>query len=403
MDTDNIDKTYRIFISSTQCLMAHYREVIIRAILEKGHLPIAQEYAFKDGSYVAPKEKIIEKLSRADAVILAISPFQGSLVNEQCDECILNNCSHKKANSRCVISYTQFEYYLANQLGIDVWVLLYNGETEKQFISVKNACKKYCYELNSQGISERNCIQKCKRSVSRKNNGMAFFEWVEELKSGSIIAQFNDIKKLESTAKSIINSIENRLSNNESKGLISIPDLGENAPLIYKNQSVACKNLAEEIEHYSAIRYLAIRASSVVDKESSDGYGFLLNNKSLEITLCISSPNNNKLIEDRAIANGQKTEEYRSTISFFAKKIEQETQDWQNFHLFYHSAYLPFRLIFFDKPIDDSVPQNLLFISFLSNQNARESPVYRYVNTTEMYEAFNKYYEDVINHAEKRI
>ena len=71
------EPVYRIFISSTQCLMVHYRQIAVSAILNAtpSQLPIMQEYDFTEGAFCYPVDIIVSKMQKADAVILLVGLF----------------------------------------------------------------------------------------------------------------------------------------------------------------------------------------------------------------------------------------------------------------------------------------------------------------------------------------
>ena len=121
------DTAPKIFLSSTSRDLPKERKTAIDAI-QKNYFCINMEHW--GGSPYPPKDKIIEKLKQASAVVLILGFKYGSLMNDE------------------EISYTEFEFNYAKKLGIDIYAFIKedkNREEESDEIKehMKNKFKKF--------------------------------------------------------------------------------------------------------------------------------------------------------------------------------------------------------------------------------------------------------------------
>lgn len=196
---------YRIFVSSTQCLMVHYRQVAISAILNAtpSQFPVSQEYDFTDGNFITPVDIVNRKIEDADAVILIIGLYYGSLVNQNCANCILQNeCKYMATSSKCKISYTHYEYLLALHFNKKIYVRIHVGISndhvdDEIFIECRKKCNEECNRLQKIGLKSTNCMNNCRNNILITKNPTIFYEWVKELR-GSLVSEFSSYETLRS-------------------------------------------------------------------------------------------------------------------------------------------------------------------------------------------------------------
>ena len=101
----------RIFLSSTSRDLHKERKTAIDAI-QKNYFCINMEHW--GGSPYPPKDKIIEKLKQASAVVLILGFKYGSLMNDE------------------EISYTEFEFKYAKEHGIDIYAFIKEDENREE-------------------------------------------------------------------------------------------------------------------------------------------------------------------------------------------------------------------------------------------------------------------------------
>lgn len=227
---EKMSQVYRIFVSSTQCLMVHYRQIAISAILNAtpSQLPISQEYDFTDGNFIMPVDIVNKKIKDADAVILIIGLYYGSLVNQSCANCILKNeCKYVSPSSKCKISYTHYEYLLALHYNKKVYVRIHVGISDDHvddeiFIDCRKKCSEECERLQKIGLKSTKCTDICRNKILMTKNPTLFYEWVEELK-GPLVSEFSSYETLRSEVTKCVELIIADLSKN-SCGLI--PQVG---------------------------------------------------------------------------------------------------------------------------------------------------------------------------------
>jgi hypothetical protein len=223
---EKIGPVYRIFVSSTQCLMVHYRQIAISAILNAtpSQFPISQEYDFTDGNFIMPVDIVNKKIKDADAVILIIGLYYGSLVNQNCANCILQNeCKYMSVSSKCKISYTHYEYLLALHYNKKVYVRIHVGISDdhvddEMFIDCRKKCNEECNRLQKIGLKSTNCMDNCRSKILITKNPTIFYEWVKELK-GPLVSEFSSYETLRSEVTKCVELIIADLSKN-SCGLI---------------------------------------------------------------------------------------------------------------------------------------------------------------------------------------
>lgn len=99
-----MDKKYQVFISSTYTDLIIERQEVVEAVLNAGHIPAGMEL-FKAGP--TQEEIIREWIEESDIYVLILGPRYGSLNEEG-------------------ISYTQWEYNLAKELGKPMFSIVLN-------------------------------------------------------------------------------------------------------------------------------------------------------------------------------------------------------------------------------------------------------------------------------------
>ena len=214
---------YKIFLSSTQCMMLHYRQTAIAAILNAtpSQLPITQEYDFMADNQTAPVDLVEKKIKEADAVILLVGMYYGSMIKgKKCAGCSLkDSCSYRNrddADAECNISYTHFEYLLAKQSNKPIHVLIHAGIDEKNaqcddelFPECRKKCKEACDIFNSYGIHNRSC-DNCKGKVREPSSSSNFYRWVKEIRNNDV-GEFKDCVTLKNQVSSRVQKIVREL------------------------------------------------------------------------------------------------------------------------------------------------------------------------------------------------
>lgn len=207
-------QTYRIFISSAQCLMVQYRQIAISTVLNATptQLPIYQECNFTDDNFIMPVDILNKKIRDADAVILIIGLYYGSLVNQNCANCVLQNkCKYMSPFSKCRISFTHYEYLLALYYNKKVYVSVHKGISDdhvddEMFIECRKKCNEECIRLQNVGLKSTNCMDTCKDKILTIKNPTIFYEWVKEVK-GLLVSEFSDYATLKSAVSKCVELI----------------------------------------------------------------------------------------------------------------------------------------------------------------------------------------------------
>ena len=226
--TDNTSKqeenssastVYRIFISLPQCLMSHYRQVAISAILKSKHLPMYLDYKFTNGEFDIPVKDINKSIDNADAVIVIAGLYYGSFVKQTCSVCLLKDggCKYKNDNNKCKISHAHYAQLLASYKNKTTYLIehkgiAFNGVDSKTFNKCRTDCHNVCEILKSHGLFDWNCLNSCKSQVKsqiiKKKSLPQFFEWVE----GDIHKSFNDATSLRKAVEDGVKYITEDLS-----------------------------------------------------------------------------------------------------------------------------------------------------------------------------------------------
>lgn len=111
-----MEKKYQVFVSSTYKDLIEERQKVVEAILNAGHIPAGMEL-FKAG----PKQEIIirEWIEASDIYVLILGPRYGSM------------------NEQESISYTQWEYNLAKELGKPMFSLVLTDDYIQKMVDDK--------------------------------------------------------------------------------------------------------------------------------------------------------------------------------------------------------------------------------------------------------------------------
>ena len=117
--SENLDKMFRIFVSSVGSMMTEERNTLVERIWLSGHHPIAME-GFSGNHEQKSIDVIIQNLDKADIVIFVLGFTYGSIIGDalKCKDCqVKQECPAKKRLKSCEISYTHFEYLYAQKTG----------------------------------------------------------------------------------------------------------------------------------------------------------------------------------------------------------------------------------------------------------------------------------------------
>lgn len=410
-------KRYKIFVSSTKCLLMKERRIVIDAILNAGHFPIAQEFDFQDENGVLTIEKCKQKLNESDAVILLINNWYGSIIGSsaQCNSCVVKNiCSYSNKDNSCAISYTHFEYLLATQQKKKVYILKKEGlEDDDIFISSRAACMEECKHRG------RACPEGCKQKVNIRRVPEHFYDWIKTLNPGWM-AEFSTIETLAGAVGTFVSRIANELESNDELGLVSLKEMNpyfrdaEKYGQIVKNgffdffssQDKAIVDAANTdfSTDYSGpiVRVLCFRGNSFVNGADSLWEPFIFSdvNKGKNLEFVLADLDNEDILKRRfsAFPRYETFEVFKNKYCHKIKEIEDillSPDDSYNCDLYIHNeSLLPFRLLFIG---------NYLYLSFfLNNIPATKSPVYKLKRGSSFYTAFEEYYERVKSHSRKR-
>lgn len=101
-----MEKKYQVFISSTYTDLINERQTVVESILNAGHIPAGMEL-FKAGP--TQEETIEEWIKESDIYVLILGARYGTMKNEE-------------------ISYTQWEYNLAKELGKPMFSIVLSDE-----------------------------------------------------------------------------------------------------------------------------------------------------------------------------------------------------------------------------------------------------------------------------------
>lgn len=421
------DKVIRIFISSTQCLLIEDRQAIINTVLQHGAFPIAQEYDFQDSNAIMPLNKCEEKVENADAIILVINTWYGSIIQEdgkkkKCTNCKIKNICPYSSGEECRISYTHYEYLYANYIGkgTRIYVMKREGVDSKQiddqtFVNERTRCQSECKRL------QKACTSYCRQSIV--NIPTTFYDFIRTL-SQHMISIYGDEKTLIQETARIIDLIKKECNREDSTaGLYPYSEykkvllLSEKYQIIkqsvveevFPNQAAAledAKILDENNELYikdsnddrPLIRVLCFRGNSFVNGAYAQWEEFILSPKTrnAKIEYLLADLDNEEVLRRRFSAFERFDNDYehfKRTYQYKMSEIEKrllDPSDAYDCRLFLHKeSNLPFRMLFIG---------DLLYLSFFfNNMPATTSPVYKTRKGTSLYTICEEYFNRIKN------
>lgn len=421
-----VDKIIRIFISSTQCMLIEDRQTIINTVLQHGAFPIAQEYNFQASNAIMPVSKCEEKVDMADAIILVINTWYGSIVQEngarkKCVGCKVKDICPYSLGTECQISYTHYEYLYANYIGKgnDIYVLEREGVNftrinDQTFVDERNRCQKECARL-------RKACSNCQQSLV--DIPMSFYNWVRNI-SAHMRSTYRDEKTLIEETARITDLIKKECSREDSDaGLYpyieyikalslsnKYEDIRKNViEEIFPNQAAAiedAKKLDERGELYikdsnddrPLIRVLCFRGNSFVNGAYAQWEEIILSPKTRgeKIEYLLADLDNEEVLKRRFSAFERFDNDYEHfKRAYLYKMSEIEKQllnpnDAFDCRLFLHKeSNLPFRMLFVG---------DLLYLSFFfNNTQATASPVYKTRKGSSLYVICEEYFNRIKN------
>lgn len=412
-------KQYRIFLSSTKCLLVKERKTIIDAILNFGHIPIAQEFDFQDSNGVPTLDKCIEKVISADAIILLLNSWYGSIINPsatKCDTCKIRSiCPYVNSDNECKISYTHYEYLLAKLYNKKIYVLKKEGiDEDDNFTSSRRECELTCRE------NGRTCAETCKSNRRLRDIPENFFKWVKELRGG-MVSEFSDTSTLISEVAKFMERISSDLESNDKAGVISCSEI---QPIVDKSnmydrvlKMAVCdvfENQARAIEDAEktdftikndedvAVRVLCFRGNSFVNGADADWEPLIFSeiNKGKKLEFVLADLENEDLLRRRH-SSFPRYESFETFKEKYTKKMQNieeillSPDDKYTCELYLHNdANLLFRMIF--------VGEYLYLSFFLDKIPAKSSPVYKLKSNSALYNACKEYYERIKSQSIKR-
>ncbi|MDE7406413.1 MAG: DUF4062 domain-containing protein [Clostridiales bacterium] len=429
-----IDKVVRIFISSTQCLLIEDRQTIINTVLQHGAFPIAQEYDFQASNAVMPISKCEEKVEMADAIILVINAWYGSIVQEngarkKCAGCkIKNSCpyapsvdSEDNLDGECQISYTHYEYLYANYMGKgdNIYVLMRDGiigankkVDNKMFVNELTRCQKECKRLKKKCS---NCQQDLADIPS------PFYHWIETI-TAHMRSTYSDEKSLITEIAKFTELIKKECEREDSVlGLSSYADYVKALSVVKKyefikenviedvflNQDAAiddARKLDERGQLYEKdinddrplIRVLCFRGNSFVNGAYAQWEEFILSpkTKGAKIEYLLADLDNEDVLQRRFTAFSRFNDDYEHFKKNYLHKMAEierlllDPNDAFDCRLFLHrESNLPFRMLFIG---------NILYLSFfLNNTPASASPVYKVKKGASLYTICEEYFNRI--------
>ncbi|MDE6284451.1 MAG: DUF4062 domain-containing protein [Bacilli bacterium] len=434
-----IDKVVRIFISSTQCLLIEDRQTIINTVLQHGAFPIAQEYDFQASNAVMPISKCEEKVEMADAIILVINAWYGSIVQEngerkKCAGCkIKDSCPYApsidgkdNSNGECQISYTHYEYLYANYIGKgeNIYVLMRDGiigsnnkVDNKMFVNELTRCQKECKRLKKKCSS-------CQQDLA--DIPSSFYNWIETI-TAHMRSTYIDEKTLITEIGRFTDLIKRDLGDsNQKEGLYPYSEflkINTLANLYELLREKAIENLfnwqfraIEDAEisrgkgtlylkdagdDRPLIRVLCFRGNSFVNGSDAlwEKYIFSRETKHSTIEFLLADLDNEEILKRRwqSFPRYDTYDSFRKSYKGAMTKI-QELLSLQNkefdCQLYLHNeSNLPFRMLFIG---------NSLYLSFfLNNTPAADSPVYKTTKGSSLYMICEEYYNRVKEQSKK--
>lgn len=425
-----IKKVFRVFVSSTQCMLIHERSLIIDSILNSGHIPIAQEFDFQDANDTRTLQKCIDKVTNADAIILVLSSWYGSIIDSdviRCDNCQVNGvCPKYNEDKReCKISYTHFEYLLGSLLNKNIYVLKKDGlDQDDTFLACRSDCKLECSKLG------KRCVENCSNNIRIRKNPEVFFEWTNSLCGGMVSTFTDDSTLIRETSKflDLISNNKELLSDQSSAGMVPFESVISDLQRInrlkqiednviesfFPNQEIAISEATElqekgdlygdtlEITDEPIIRILCFRGNSFLNGADTQWEPLIFSAETAKHRIeCVLADLNDEAILQRrfhAFKGRYKTfEKFKSAYTKKMGEIEKRllnTDDDYLCSLFLHKdAELPFRMLF--------IGDHLYLSFFLNGIKASDSPVYKINKSSCFYTACNEYYERIKNNSEE--
>ena len=161
---------------------------------------------------------------------------------------------------------------------------------------------------------------------------------------------------------------------------------GNNFPnlKVWRTQSEARDSMQLDYKETKSVKILAIRGNSLADQKGD--LNFLFSRPDVNIMLGLSDGENERLLRRRSVVNSSDITYYKKELDIAKYKIVKNYLNKNKLTFFSHNIDLCFRLIIFD---------NALYVSFFGVTPAKKSEVYRYNSNTQMFEAFNHYFESV--------
>lgn len=157
----------------------------------------------------------------------------------------------------------------------------------------------------------------------------------------------------------------------------------------YKNQKEALCSIKTDVEHSNHIRVLSLRGLSFLN---SDGDFNFIWNDGKEIEMILSNIRN-EAIKKRVKLH--KNTDYWEEMRYVHNALKNKKKNYQDLSYYIHSVDLAFRIILLD---------TCVYVSYINDDlEVPKSQIYKFDSTTEIYQAFNKYYKSVRAYSSKKI
>lgn len=413
---------YRIYLTSSQCFTAIYKQIVVHQLLQATPplFPIID--SFGGDALNLSTVDLQQKIKSADAMIAIVSPYYGKEIRQVCDACPVNSiCKDKAAN--CSLSYLHYQLLLAKIYNLRVYIIAhhtFNDTTQaiSTFADNQRECQQECKNLYALQITNRNCSNDCSANIENvltkaKQTG-DLFELIRE--QHYPISYFSDISSLKAAISNVMSVIEGNLKDTSS-GIISYESiinhlqkaqLYEEVSLkgisnIFNNQDEALKRietLYQENKLYGdnkQVRVLCFRGLSFITDHEWSKFIFSKYTKKasqIEIEFLLADLDNKDVILRRWEAFSKDEEDYESfrkkysTAMKRVKEILLNDEDEYECKLYIHNvAELPFRMVFLGE---------YLYLSFFLNAvKATDSPVYEVRQGSALYSACLEYYNRI--------
>lgn len=415
-----IEKVYRIFISSCKRLLEQERNTLCNSILDSGHLPIQMENNFIGSSSDYSIDIDKEKIEKADCVIFILSHLYGEEINSKIGNCTscplfskknsIDNCKscHKHANNNCQLSFTEFEYEYAKKLKKPIVVIFnenYANDTEfekinKEYSNITGVdCKNVYY-----GNKKENdyFFKKATTNHSYPYKTKDDFKVASYQAIRSVIQKIHDQEDESVDCYGLIPYVNFHETNKKKEEIeIEFHILQKNGiETIFDSQAHVFSSLSKEKNIYLGkdgkivpIRILAIRGISFVEM-GREWRQFILDDKYKDgnivpVEFILGNECNDELIKGRYDAFkdfAKNFETFKSNYKNDMSRVKTAIQNYNNpCKLYLHNeSRLPFRMIF--------IGEYLYLSSFIKDKQARNVPVMKISSSSSLYQVCEEYY-----------